>query len=154
ATVNATDFTISWNPAAGLSCTDCLMPLAQPPVTTTYTATVTDLRGCTGSDNMTIRVAPNTPAYLPNAFSPNGDGRNDFLTIYTGTGVSEVLLMEVYNRWGGLVYQAQRFAPGTSGWDGNTMGETAPAGTYLCRARLRLIDGQEVEISGEVLLVR
>jgi gliding motility-associated-like protein len=154
AATNAISFDIAWDPPTGLSCTDCLVPLAQPPATTAYTATLTDSLGCTATARTTIYVDAAAAAYLPNAFSPNGDGRNDLLTVYAGTGVAEVLLMQAYNRWGGLVYEAQNFAPGSGGWDGVHKGESAPSGVYLCRLRLLLLDGREVEIGGEVLLVR
>jgi gliding motility-associated-like protein len=154
AATNAISFDIAWDPPTGLSCTDCPVPLAQPPATTVYTATLTDSLGCTATARTTIYVDAAAPAYLPNAFSPNGDGRNDLLTVYAGTGVVEVLLMQAYNRWGGLVYEAQNFAPGSGGWDGTHKGAAAPSGVYLCRLRLLLLDGREVEIGGEVLLVR
>lgn len=154
AATNATSFDIAWDPPTGLSCTDCLVPLAHPPATTAYTATLTDSLGCTATARTTIYVDAAAAAYLPNAFSPNGDGRNDLLTVYAGTGVAEVLLMQDYNRWGGLVYEAQNFAPGSGGWDGTHKGAAAPWGVYLCRLRLLLLDGREVEIGGEVLLVR
>ena len=62
--------------------------------------------------------------------------------------------MQAYNRWGGLVYEAQNFAPGSGGGDGTHKGAAAPSGVYFCRLRLLLLDGQEVEVGGEVLLVR
>ncbi|MCB9285784.1 MAG: gliding motility-associated C-terminal domain-containing protein [Lewinellaceae bacterium] len=88
--------------------------------------------------------------YLPNAFSPNGDGRNDVFQPY-GPDI-EITELQVFSRWGALLYEGQ--GPGAR-WDGSAFGKTAPAGIYVYKAAYRRLPGEAMEVvSGEVLLVR
>ena len=69
---------ISWSPSEGLSCDDCSSPIASPAKTTTYILTITDSVGCTSIDTIDVVVLESV-VNLPMAFSPNGDGVNDYL---------------------------------------------------------------------------
>ena len=89
--------------------------------------------------------------YIPNAFSPNEDGINDRFEIYPGAGIAEVLNFQVYDRWGGLVFEAK---DGVSAWDGTTRGETAAAGVYAYIVQVRWVDGFTTLYEGEVQLFR
>ncbi|MBI4929431.1 MAG: gliding motility-associated C-terminal domain-containing protein [Bacteroidetes bacterium] len=107
-----------WFPPTDLSCLNCQNPSASPNATTTYIVIVTDANGCTAIDSVTIFVTPiecNDP-YLPNAFSPNGDGENDVLKIYSKVPecIVDVKLV-IYNRWGEKVFQTE---DPTFEWDG------------------------------------
>ncbi len=82
--VNATIDSVVWTPAIGLSCTDCLRPRVQIPESTTYRVTVFDENGCMASDEIRITVDRPRRIYVPNIFSPNGDGMNDIFSIQTG----------------------------------------------------------------------
>jgi PKD repeat protein len=73
----------TWSPSVGLSCNDCESPIASPFNTTTYEVTMTDSTGCQVKDQITIYVKANHPLYVPNAFSPNGDGNNDYFNAFT-----------------------------------------------------------------------
>jgi gliding motility-associated-like protein len=97
-----------------------------------------------------------TTAYLPTAFSPNDDGINDYFTAFSGGEVTKVLSMEVYDRWGGLLFQNSDFEPNVEayGWNGKQRGTDAPQGNYTYTFRLLLKDGSEKEVKGEVLLIR
>ncbi|MFN3939292.1 MAG: hypothetical protein ACK4IY_01815, partial [Chitinophagales bacterium] len=80
-----------WSPAESLSCATCTNPVASPTVTTTYTVTVTDVGGCVATDQVTVIVDPDPEFtfFVPNAFTPNKDGINDFLFVFS----SELLLI-------------------------------------------------------------
>jgi len=145
--------TYEWWPASGLSCTGCPKPLLIPIAPTTYYLEVQDEYGCHTVDSVEVIVEPRARVYAPTAFSPNGDGYNDRFELYTGPEVAQITTLEVYSRWGGQVYVYEP-SGGLPAWDGYVEGEMAPAGLYLWVARLRLLNGQEVDRSGEVLLVR
>ncbi|MCS6930531.1 MAG: gliding motility-associated C-terminal domain-containing protein, partial [Saprospiraceae bacterium] len=76
-------YTYAWRPSTGLSCANCPNPVARPQETTTYWLRVENDRGCWAEDSLTLRVRASAVAlYAPNVFSPNGDGHNDFFTLY------------------------------------------------------------------------
>jgi gliding motility-associated-like protein len=89
--------------------------------------------------------------YVPNAFSPNADGRNDEFIPYLQYGAPEDYRMVIYDRWGG-----QRFISTdiNQGWDGMTKGVKAPTGLYIYHLYLRQPNGTEIERTGEISLIR
>jgi len=112
---------------------------------------VEDTLGCVGEDCLMVRlVEPSGGLYIPNAFTPNGDGLNDVWTVYPAGGV-EVLRVRVYDRWGELVYES---GGGVVGWDGRFRGEEAPAGVYVYVVEYRDGEGRLLRRAGDVTLVR
>ncbi|MEM8906268.1 MAG: gliding motility-associated C-terminal domain-containing protein, partial [Bacteroidota bacterium] len=98
---------IVWTPEALVTCVDsasCLDVSVMPLETTNYQLTLFDTDGCSGSDDITIEVDRNRNVYIPNVFSPNGDGTNDIFRVAIGPGVERVNFMQVYSRWGELLY--------------------------------------------------
>jgi gliding motility-associated-like protein len=148
--------TISWVAADSLSCLDCLNPIITPIQEGIYQVTLTDENGCKATDEVLIRILPDRSVYIPNAFSPNGDGRNDFFNIFVGNSVQEVEMLSVYNRWGGLVFQSRDIEPNvvSDGWNGQIGGQLAPVGVYAYVAQVKFIDGREEVLMGEVNLIR
>ncbi|WP_368671329.1 gliding motility-associated C-terminal domain-containing protein, partial [Marinobacterium sedimentorum] len=65
--------------------------------------------------------------YLPTAFSPNGDGLNDHLILYLGPGSERIETLELYDRWGQLVWS---YGPDSDSWDGRINGRPASPGVY------------------------
>ncbi len=108
----------------------------------------------------TIIIQPPTKpipaAYLPTAFSPNDDGINDYFTAFSGGEMTKVLRMQVYDRWGGLLFENQDFEPNVEGygWNGKQRGTDMPQGNYTYHLRLLLKDGSEKTAKGEVMLMR
>lgn len=139
-----------WSTTEGLSCTDCSTTFAAPLRTTEYILTVTDSDGCSALARQRIEVDSNAKAYIPNAFSPNEDGRNDRFLVYPGKGVQLVRKVRAFNRWGALVFEAN----GNSGWDGTIDGSLAPPGIYVYQVAITLVDGREEMLYGEVMLMR
>lgn len=93
-----------------------------------YTASFVGADGCTYRDSISV-VLLNDQVYLPNAFTPNGDGLNDCLRpILSGDPQDWSLSMKVYSRWGELIYQSN---DPTDCWDGTYQGEKAQIGAYL-----------------------
>ncbi len=147
----------NWTPSEGLSCADCPDPIAKPLNTTTYHLTATDTFGCTATQKLTIFVNKKRNIYIPNAFSPNADGVNDFFTFYTGLGYRKMISMAVFNRWGSLIFQApDGFTPNIPqlGWDGSFNGKEMKAGVYLYSISIEFVDGKVEQFGGEIQLIR
>ena len=145
---------IEWSTEAGLSCYDCLTPDATPTETTTYTITAISMDGCETSEEITVNIEKKRDVYVPNIFSPNGDGLNDRFTIFGGPEVLSILDFSVYSRWGDLVYNKTNFPANDTflGWDGTFNGQKVVAGTYIWRSQILFVDGEEFESHGTVNL--
>ena len=93
--------------------------------------------------------------YAPNVFSPNGDGLNDRFTIY-GRGVTEIKLLQVFDRWGNQLFLGERLTQGeeNQGWDGSYRGQEMGPGVYVWMAVLVFTDGEELILSGDISIVR
>ncbi|RTL56372.1 MAG: gliding motility-associated C-terminal domain-containing protein, partial [Sphingobacteriales bacterium] len=116
------------------------------------TVTVTPVaNGCSGSPKtFTITVKPlNKEVFVPNVFSPNGDGKNDFLFVY-GNYIQK-LDMKIFNQWG---EQIAALTNTTTGWDGKYKGKPQPVGVYVYVLRATLTDGRTVNLKGSITLVR
>ncbi|MBV1952552.1 MAG: gliding motility-associated C-terminal domain-containing protein, partial [Cycloclasticus sp.] len=119
-TLNATgsNGTYTWSPPTWLSCVTCVDPISTPDETITYTVIVTDSNGCSASDEVTVIVDFENVIWVPNIFSPNGDGNNDILYV-RGVGVTQLKFF-VYDRWGEKVFETQDL---DIGWDGTFRGK-------------------------------
>lgn len=140
----------SWSPPTGLSCTDCPNPVASPSVTTVYTVTVTNDQNCTGQAQALVSIQEICKdPFVPNIFSPNGDGNNDFLCV-KGECIANMDLL-IFNRWGQVVFES-----GTQEdcWDGTFKGKPQNAGVFVYKLRARLTNGEDFLESGNVTLVR
>jgi gliding motility-associated-like protein len=89
--------------------------------------------------------------YVPNAFSPNDDGRNDTFQPFLQFGQPADYLMAIYDRWGNQLFETRDFQ---EGWDGRSRGKNAPVGLYAYYIRIEQANGQVFERSGEVSLLR
>jgi gliding motility-associated-like protein len=113
-----------WSPASGLSNPNIANPIAKPDETTLYTLTITE-KQCTSLDDVLVSVDCGS-LYIPNSFSPNDDGNNDeFIAIGNGVASFE---MQVFNRWGELVFKSNSISVG---WDGKFLNLPAPMGVYV-----------------------
>ncbi len=146
----------SWSPPEGLSCTDCLQPVARPVQATIYNLTAEDTYGCIAEGEVVVMVRLDKQVYIPNAFSPNGDGRNDLFVIYGGPGVSEIRRLRVFDRWGELVFDERNLPPNQPGrgWDGSFGGQKLNPGIFAYIAEIEFIDGQVEVFEGAVNLLR
>ncbi len=155
-TVSADVVSWAWSPPTYLSCTDCASPVSTPLAPTTYTVTVTTAAGCTSSTSVNIRLlCLQSGVYMANAFSPNGDGNNDYF-YPTGSGVKVVKSFQVYSRWGQLLYSRTDFPPNDKkyGWDGNLNGIQQPADTYVYVTEMICFTGENFVLKGTVELLR
>ncbi|MEQ8706285.1 MAG: gliding motility-associated C-terminal domain-containing protein [Phaeodactylibacter sp.] len=117
-----------------------------------YTLVAKNANGCVSAVDSVV-VAADCPVYLPTAFSPNGDGRNDVLQLYTPLAESAaVISFQVFDRYGGLLYEASGPLSAVQ-WDGRVNGELVNPGVYTCIGRVRL-PIRDVEIFQSVTVVR
>jgi len=156
-TVDTTgNYQYSWFPAEGLSCTECLRPIVDSAfIGNTYTLLVTDMdTGCEKEMQTTTAALVSCPdeiLWVPSAFSPNEDGRNDGLKVNSGT-LNEIKSFRIFDRWGALVFQTDdmRFS-----WDGELKGEKMPIGVYVYLVEATCpVNNLPILIKGDVTLVR
>ena len=138
---------ITWSPEAGLSCVNCLDPVASPEDSTIYVFTLTNANGCTDTAQVIVRVIPpDCMPEIPNAFTPNGDGAND---VFQPIGEAiESYDLTIYSRWGAVVYQ------GNTAWDGRVNGLEAPSDVYVYQIVIRICGEEQQLPAKEVTLLR
>jgi gliding motility-associated-like protein len=145
-----------WFPPSGLSCIDCLTPMATPKQTTSYILTATTQNGCVSTDEINIKmVCESGVVFLPNTFTPNGDGQNDIFYI-RGKGINTVKSFRVYNRWGQLVFERSNFniEDAAYGWDGKAKGVPAAPDVFIYVAELVCDTNEPFTLKGNVMLLR
>jgi gliding motility-associated-like protein len=151
--ITNTSLSVQWNPASSLNNANSFNPIASPTATTTYTVTVADSSGCEKKGSITIYVISLdcSPAdiFVPNTFTPNGDGQNDMLYV-RGNEIAK-LYFAVYNRWGQLVFETTDL---TKGWDGIYKGMKADPAVFAWYIKAKCFNGNELEKKGNVTLIR
>ncbi|MCB0634150.1 MAG: gliding motility-associated C-terminal domain-containing protein, partial [Lewinella sp.] len=145
-----------WTISNGQIDTLVLAPIIRPLETTIYTLTATDENGCMVSSSVQVFVSTEVDLFIPNAFSPDGNGINDRLAIFAGPEVATIDRFEVYDRWGNQLFFQKDLLPNAKdiGWDGTSRGQPVNTGMYVYLAEITLINGQKNIISGEVYLIR
>ncbi len=140
-----------WSPPAGLSDPTVPNPVVNINATTTYTVVVTDSNGCTATDSATVVVSLVGKAIyiVPNAFTPNGDGKNDCFGIQHWGGV-ELEQFSIFNRWGQRVFFTKN---PSECWDGTFNGTRQDAGTFVYMIQAKTPCG-DVSLKGTVILIR
>ncbi|RYZ32711.1 MAG: gliding motility-associated C-terminal domain-containing protein [Sphingobacteriales bacterium] len=139
-----------WSPATGLSDPNIPNPVFTPERNASFTLTTTTSFGCATTDLVQFKVFDGPEIYVPNAFTPNGDGKNDrFRPV--AVGISEIRYFEVYNRYGQLIFTA---TDTYQGWDGNSKGRKEPSGTYVWRVTGIDFTGKQHIKKGTITLIR
>lgn len=146
---------VVWSPGSLLDCDTCEVNWISPIQQTTFSVMV-DENGCTDGDEITVFVKKDRPVYIPNAFSPNGDGQNNVFMIFAGRSVTKVKSFLVFNRWGESVYEYYDFEPNNPlyGWNGNHRGKPMDPAVFVYFAEIEFIDGRVEMYEGDVTLVR
>lgn len=147
----------AWTPAAQLICPTCLVTLAMPIEDQTYVIHAGIDEDCSDRDSVTIRVDRTPVIYIPNVFSPNGDGINDQFLIGTDPlNIRSILEVLIFDRWGGIIARAANLFPEGEIvlWDGETRYGPAMPGSYVYLIRYTLADNSEQTVSGDVTLIK
>lgn len=155
ANVNDQSVRFDWS-GESISCPDCPTTFVRPFSNSTYSLIVSREDNCMQEALFNIKVIDRRRVFVPSAFSPNNDGINDFLQIYTGSEVTQILEFSVFGRWGEFIYQGENIDPSTlaEGWDGTFRGQNSPIGVYTWFARVEFIDGLVEVYEGDVTLFR
>ncbi len=144
-----------WTPAAGLSCTTCPTPEAGPKFNTDYRVTFTDNNGCTNRQIIQVIVlCKDANLFIPNTFSPNGDGNNDIF-YPRGRGLFSVKTLRIFNRWGEVVFEKRNFQPNdaSAGWDGTFRGKKPQPDVYVYQAEVFCDNGETITLNGNISLI-
>ena len=143
----------SWTPLTGLSCSNCPDPILIPTIAdtarTTYQLTITYGSGCIATGIDSIRAISINLLGVPDAFSPNGDTKNNTFYIMA-TDVKDFRLA-IYNRWGGEVFETNDI---NTGWDGTYKGNPEPSEVYNYFFSITYTNDKVVAREGTVTLFR
>ncbi|MEZ4987038.1 MAG: gliding motility-associated C-terminal domain-containing protein [Saprospiraceae bacterium] len=149
---------LDWQTVATLPCSTCLVQrdLALT-ASTQFFLTVTDENGCEAADNVTIFVEKYRGVYVPNVFSPNGDGINDIFYIFSDNqSVAQINTLQIFDRWGEHIFQRDAIQPNdpTVGWDGKWRETTLNPAVFVWVAEILFKDGDVILLKGDVSLVK
>lgn len=155
----ATGDNFVWDPASALTNPDTLFPTLYTFESVNLMLTITDEKGCTGKGTLPVEVDPNRNVYIPNIFIPgNSEGLNDYFTPFIGLGVETINYMQVFDRWGELMYERKNFRPDelelTSGWDGRFKGKFVEPGVYVYSIEVLFLDKKKLLYRGDVTVIR
>jgi gliding motility-associated-like protein len=140
----------TWSPAAGLNNPGFSSPVAVVNDDASYTLRVTTEEGCTDEDIIHLKVFRGSDIQVPNAFTPNDDGRNDlFRPVFEG--IKKLDYFMIYNRWGQLLYSGRDL---TAGWNGRAGDARQAAGVYVWSLQAVDYAGKTYRMRGTVTLIR
>ncbi|HNO99418.1 MAG TPA: gliding motility-associated C-terminal domain-containing protein, partial [Ferruginibacter sp.] len=140
----------TWSPAYGLNDASSQNPIAIPDKDITYTLTARNSIGCIAVDDIKVKVYKGPNIYVPNAFTPNGDGLNDRLRAIP-VGIRDFHYFRLFDRWGNMIFSTEdpRY-----GWDGKIRGTAQPTGAYVWIAEGVDYRGNIIQRKGTVTIAR
>ncbi len=156
----------SWSPNAtpltfSDSCKNTCAQIIKPFVDGSYILQVESIDGCLGADTVNITIDKNRNVFIPNIFSPNVDGTNDFFEVFADPqGVEQINYLRVYDRWGNLVFDTPApFTPANSRvvdnrWNGYFKDIEANVGVYIYACEVKFVDGVTLVFRGDIMLAR
>ena len=140
----------NWSPVSSLNNPNISYPVARPTEDTKYIVGGIGANGCRSFDTLHVIVDKRDNLFVPSAFSPNGDGKNDLFRI-TNLSFQRIMEFRVFNRWGQEVYSTN---DSRAGWDGTWGGVPQDMGTYTYLIRVAYPDGFVETYKGETTLIR
>lgn len=142
--------TYEWSPTDGLSCFNCAQTNAKPIESTFYTVRGFDANGCSNTDTVFVQVDYNCGEYfVPNVFTPNGDGMNDVVNLYNAC-ISNYKL-QVFDRWGEKIFETSDV---NDSWNGDFKGKPMDTGVFMYKAEGIDLKGTAFSVKGNVTLLR
>ncbi|MDB4769213.1 gliding motility-associated C-terminal domain-containing protein, partial [Saprospiraceae bacterium] len=140
------------------SCKNCPILDLIPLNTTAYQVNAIDtITGCTDSDVVWVYVSKERKVFIPNAFSPDENGLNDYATVFADdVSVRSIPSFRIFNRWGDLVFEKENLIPNmeTEGWDGYFNNEKMQNGVYIYIVEIEFIDGETEVFKGDITLMK
>lgn len=141
----------TWSAVEGLSCNECASTTLYPTQPVVALVTVVDANGCTATDSVAVNVTQISGLFIPNAFTPNGDGNNDVLEVFGDNGSTHYFEIMIFDRWGEKVFEANDTR---STWDGSYKGEPVNNGVFIYVAKAVFTDGSSRDYKGSVTVIR
>ncbi len=143
------DGTLKWILGDDISCADCPSTQIFPIKNSCYVIEAINSFGCRAIDEVCIDVSRENVLYIPNTFTPNGDGLNDEFYV-SGFGFSDITL-EIFDRWGVQLFSSNEV---TQGWNGKYKGKECQIATYIYKLSYSKYGGKLTTKTGHVNLVR
>jgi gliding motility-associated-like protein len=143
----------NWSPSTGLD-----NPTIPNPVVTAgamgdvtlYTVTASTIAGCQGVGFVKVQVYKGPDIYMPTAFTPNNDGKNDIFKPFTVV-IEKINYFKVFNRWGQMIYSTSAI---NEGWNGKLGSQDQPSGVYVWMVQGVTKDGKIITKRGTIALIR
>ena len=140
---------ITWVSGEGIMCVSCPSTQIMPKKSGCYIAEAVNEFGCKNRDEVCVEVTSNYNIYIPNVFTPNGDGNNDVFLVY-GTGLTK-FEMTIFDRWGEKLFESK---DQLNGWDGRFKGEICKNDAYPYLIKYQALDGKSYTREGHVTLLK
>ena len=150
---------IFWSPSDQLSCNDCPDPIVTADHNQLILVTVMDKNGCIDTASIQIQIQiikEKSKFYFPNTFSPNGDNINDYFYPIGLSQDARVSYLNIYDRWGNLVFQKKDFQPGIEreGWNGRSRDQQkVNPGVYVYLVEIT-DQGNKYTFFGDITLIQ
>lgn len=141
--------TYLWTPSTDLSCNTCSDPAFTIPESQYFYLTVTDANGCSNTDSVFVFISDESSIFIPNAFTPNGDGNNDIFLV-EGDDIATVD-MSIFNRWGDEIFRSN---DKTVGWNGKYKGVAVEPVVYVYKINVTMTNGDLHKLRGTVTVVK
>ena len=145
--------TYNWSPnvnGTSITCPTCSATAVQPIITTNYIVVASNSPYCRVQDTIKVTVDVNCgDFFIPNVFSPNGDGLNDVINVHGRCIVS--FNLQIFDRWGEMVFETSSMS---DSWDGTFRGQKLDTGVFVYKADGVSIDGQSFNLKGNITLIR
>jgi len=145
-----------WSPAEMLSCDTCVNPVVHIDQTTVFTVIAYSMQGCIDSSKVTVHlICDQKQVFIPNSFTPNGDGQNDVF-YPRGIGLRIIKSFRIYDRWGELIFERDNINLNdeTSGWDGTYKSGKPRPDVYVYAIDAICETGEELSWKGDVTIIR
>ena len=147
--VTGTAVNFLWSPSTFMNNSQLINPTVAPQQDIIYTLSAHSTLGC-GDADASVKIKVFNDIYFPTGFTPNGDGKNDYFKVIAADGY-KLIKFQIYNRWGGVVYNAKDF---TTGWDGSYKGLPQPADVYTFCFEVISTKNKKIIRKGVITLIR
>jgi len=145
-----------WGGDVSISCPTCPAPEVKLSNDACISCTVVNNYGCVSTDTICIKtLCPATELFVPNAFSPDGDGVNDVLLVQ-GKGIKLIKSFKIYNRWGQLVFEKANFSPGDPAyaWNGTAFGKAVTPDVFVYVSEVICEKGLPTIFKGNITILK
>lgn len=146
----------AWTPSESLNCATCPQPVSSLKYNTTYRVNFVDSNGCKNTGEVQVVVfCNNDNVFVPNTFSPNGDGSNDVFYV-RGKGLNRVKSLRIFNRWGQVVFEKMNVGvnDASAGWNGTYNGAKPIADVYVYQLEIWCDNSTVVKFEGNIALIQ